>query len=64
MNFMQYSAGVALSVALLRSLASVASAEIVSFEAKFREPAASIEQKVIAWQRDIHQHPELGGSGK
>ena len=60
MNSMRYSAGVALTMALFISIPTMASAEIVSLEAKVRERAASIEQKLIAWRRDIHQHPELG----
>ena len=31
-----------------------------SLEQKIRERTASIETKLIAWRRDIHQHPELG----
>lgn len=31
-----------------------------SLESKIREKASAIEEKVIAWRRDIHQHPELG----
>ncbi|MFZ1747778.1 MAG: hypothetical protein WBO24_10310 [Nitrospirales bacterium] len=29
-------------------------------ELKIRERTASVESKLIAWRRDIHQHPELG----
>jgi amidohydrolase len=29
-------------------------------EAEIRKRAADIESKLIAWRRDIHQHPELG----
>lgn len=32
----------------------------LSLEQKIRERAASIETRLIAWRRDIHQHPELG----
>jgi hypothetical protein len=35
-------------------------ADAVSLEAAVRERTASIEGKLIAWRRDIHQHPELG----
>jgi len=31
-----------------------------ALEQKARERTASIETKLIAWRRDIHQHPELG----
>jgi amidohydrolase len=34
--------------------------EVPSLEAHVRSRAASIEEKVIGWRRDIHQHPELG----
>ena len=29
-------------------------------EAKVRKAAKAVEEKLIAWRRDIHQHPELG----
>ena len=35
-------------------------ADAVSLEAVVRERTASIEGKLIAWRRAIHQHPELG----
>jgi amidohydrolase len=35
-------------------------ADVVSLEAAVREKTSSIEGKLIAWRRDIHQHPELG----
>ncbi|UEM03387.1 amidohydrolase [Skermanella rosea] len=35
-------------------------ADSVSLEAAVRDRTASIEGKLIAWRRDIHQHPELG----
>jgi len=33
-------------------------------EPEVRQRAAAVEQKVIAWRRDIHQHPELGDQEK
>lgn len=60
MSLMRYSAGFVLMVVLFMPLRSEASAESVSLDAKVRERAASIENKLIAWRRDIHQHPELG----
>jgi len=48
---------------LLGSLwASPARAQsIVSdLEQEIRQRAAQIETKLIAWRRDIHEHPELG----
>lgn len=29
-------------------------------EAEVRERTAAINDQLIAWRRDIHQHPELG----
>ncbi len=31
-----------------------------SLEARVREQAAAVQEKVVNWRRDIHQHPELG----
>jgi amidohydrolase len=38
-----------------------ARAEETDVEARVRERSAAIYEKVVAWRRDIHQHPELGG---
>lgn len=38
------------------------SAQKNSLRAAVSEKALSIEQKVIAWRRDLHEHPELGNS--
>ena len=35
-------------------------AQAVGLDAETEALAASVESKVIAWRRDIHQHPELG----
>jgi amidohydrolase len=35
-------------------------APIPSWEPEVNKRAAAVEQKLIAWRRDIHQHPELG----
>jgi len=35
-------------------------AEDSALESKVREGAAAVQEKVIQWRRDIHQHPELG----
>lgn len=35
-------------------------AEGAGLEAEVRKRAAAVEEKLIAWRRDIHQHPELG----
>src|SRR3954470_13919800 len=33
---------------------------VAPLEAKVREGAAALQEKVSQWRRDIHQHPELG----
>ena len=38
------------------------SAQKNSLRTTVSEKALSIEQKVIAWRRDLHEHPELGNS--
>jgi amidohydrolase len=35
-------------------------ADPAALEAEVRKRAAAVEEKLIAWRRDIHQHPELG----
>src|SRR3954454_5361645 len=35
-------------------------AEEPPIESKVREGASAVQEKVIRWRRDIHQHPELG----
>jgi hypothetical protein len=32
---------------------------VPELEQEIRQRAAQIEEKVIAWRRDIHEHPEL-----
>ena len=39
-------------------------AQDASWESGVRKRAADVEQKLIAWRRDIHQHPELGDQEK
>ena len=39
---------------------SVAFAQKKTVSAQISEKSQSIEQKVIAWRRDFHEHPELG----
>jgi amidohydrolase len=33
---------------------------VPDLEQEIRQRAAQIESKLIAWRRDIHEHPELG----
>lgn len=54
------SARAALVAIGLASLAIVASADQPALEAQVRERSAAVESKLIAWRRDLHQHPELG----
>ena len=39
-------------------------AQNASWEAGVRKRSADVEEKLIAWRRDIHQHPELGDQEK
>ncbi len=50
----------AASLTLLLLVADIGRADTVALEAEVRKRSQVIEQKVIAWRRDIHQHPELG----
>lgn len=48
------------AVALLTCLASSGDAAAHPLEAAVRDRVAAIADKLIAWRRDVHQHPELG----
>ena len=37
-----------------------AQSPVPDLEKEIRQHAAAIESKLIAWRRDIHEHPELG----
>jgi len=39
---------------------SWAQSSVPDLEAEIRQRAAAIEDRLIAWRRDIHEHPELG----
>jgi amidohydrolase len=41
-----------------------ARADSAALEEEVRKRAAAVEEKLIAWRRDIHQHPELGDQEK
>jgi amidohydrolase len=60
MNFLRHSVGLVLGVVLFLSIPDEGKTENAALEANIREQAAAIEAKLIAWRRDIHQHPELG----
>lgn len=49
-----------LLASLLYGMASTAAAQTLPLEDQVRTRAAAVEQKLIGWRRDIHQHPELG----
>jgi amidohydrolase len=49
----------ALAVTLLVSSPNAVRAEGSALEGEVRKRAAAVEEKVIGWRRDIHQHPEL-----
>jgi amidohydrolase len=49
-----------LQSALLLSLSSLAQND--ALRTKVSQSANQVESKVIAWRRDIHEHPELGNS--
>jgi amidohydrolase len=60
MNTAQTSALVAVAGALLLSVAGTGRADTAALEAEVRKRSKAIEEKLTAWRRDIHQHPELG----
>lgn len=60
MNYVRFSAAFALMLTWCMWFAEEARAASSALEAEVRKRAAAIEQKLIAWRRDIHQHPELG----
>jgi amidohydrolase len=53
-----------LTVTMFMSLAEKGLADSAALEAEVRRRAAAVEEKLIAWRRDIHQHPELGDQEK
>src|SRR4051812_48061121 len=60
---MKSSPALHLGVSLFTSFAALSAsvrAQGPSLEAEVRQGAAAVEQRLIAWRRDIHQHPELG----
>ena len=45
-------------------LAAEGRADSAGLEAEVRTRSKAVEEKLIAWRRDIHQHPELGDQEK
>ena len=64
MSYAQSSAYFALTVTVFMSLADEGRAHSAALEAEVRSRVAAVEEKLIAWRRDIHQHPELGDQEK
>lgn len=50
-----------LAVSTLSALATVAGAQSAALHAEIDRLAAAVNPKVVAWRRDIHEHPELSG---
>ena len=45
---------------LAQNATAAPSAEIAAMEKQIQTRAAAVEKQMIAWRRDIHEHPELG----
>src|SRR4051794_35253024 len=60
MNKTRPAAAVVLALTVFASLPGESRADAAALEAEVRKRAAAVEKKLIAWRRDIHQHPELG----
>jgi amidohydrolase len=50
----------ALGLLLLTTVCTPTRGQVGDLEQEIRQRAAQIEEKLIAWRRDIHEHPELG----
>src|SRR5262252_10691029 len=59
LKFGCFAPSVMLVVALWTSSAH-AQSKVADLEKEIRQRAAQIENKLIGWRRDIHEHPELG----
>jgi amidohydrolase len=64
MSYARSSAYFALMVTWYMALAREGRADSAALESEVRTRTAAIEEKLIAWRRDIHQHPELGDQEK
>ena len=60
MNFIRKPLQAALLASLIASANAGAQAPSTPLEQQIREGASAIEDRLIEWRRDIHQHPELG----
>jgi amidohydrolase len=60
MSYARSSLLLALAGTLLLPVADKGRADGAALEAEVRKRSRAVEEKLIAWRRDIHQHPELG----
>lgn len=60
MSYARTLLGFSTGLTLLLSIAGEGRADSAALEAEVRKRAKSVEEKLIAWRRNIHQHPELG----
>ena len=60
MNFLRKPLHAALFAGLVFSAGASAQSAPSSLEQQIRKDSSAIEQRLIEWRRDIHQHPELG----
>src|SRR5690606_12510400 len=60
MNFIRKPLQAALLATLVASASAGAQTAPNPLEQQIREGASAIEDRLIEWRRDIHQHPELG----
>src|SRR3954468_16075240 len=59
MSHVRSTVTVVLVLAGLAFFAGRSRADTASLEAEVRKRAAAVQEKLITWRRDIHQHPEL-----
>lgn len=60
MNTSRYRGCWARATIVLATVCNTALADNSALQATVRTRAAAVEEKLIAWRRDLHQHPELG----
>jgi amidohydrolase len=60
MGFRKQGRALLAAIALAGLCSASAAADTGSLDARIDAAADAVESKVIAWRRDIHQHPELG----
>ena len=60
MNQARTFCGMSLTMLCLLLLSAVAPAQAADLEQQVRQRAMDVEEKLIAWRRDIHQHLALG----